>query len=57
MSNVEYCGAPYDHPAHVWREGPAQDPEIHRCPGVDEEQEEIDAANRTGDDLMERGGY
>lgn len=57
VSNVEYCGAPYDHDPHTWREGPAVDPEVHRCSGVDDEQAEIDAGIASADELFERGGY
>lgn len=48
---VEYCGAPYDHAQHMWRE---PDGTVLRCAGS-EEDEDIDAYNRVSDDLDERG--
>lgn len=50
MSTVEYCGAPYDHSPHTWREGID---ETHRCSGENPEETDVDAQ----DELFERGAY
>lgn len=54
VSAVERCGRDYEHGAHSWREGPKEEPEIHRCDGlVDEDEDDV----YVQDELLEQGAY